>query len=74
MAMVHPDDLGFSHLEPISHASIHALFIAELGLAPLRIASPTDSHGEYHKIYFITLELEEDLRWSGKEVVLRVAR
>ncbi|KAL8291319.1 hypothetical protein RQP46_002297 [Phenoliferia psychrophenolica] len=74
MAMVHPDDLGFSRLEPVSHASMHALFLAELGLAPLRITSPTESQGEYHKLYFVKLELKGDSKWSGEEVVLRVAR
>ncbi|KAJ7717305.1 kinase-like domain-containing protein [Mycena maculata] len=73
MAMLHPDDEAFAKQEVLSHASISALFDERLGLVPTSITSP-ESQGQFHKVYFISLSDADGKPWSGRDVVLRVAR
>ncbi|KAJ7484540.1 kinase-like domain-containing protein [Mycena latifolia] len=73
MAMLHPDDEAFSKQEVLSHASISALFNDRLGLVPTSITSP-DSQGSFHKVYFVSLSEADGNKWSGQDVVLRIAR
>lgn len=73
MAMLHPSDLNFAKSDPVSLPSIISLFQDRLQLVPEEIISTTSSQGDYHKIYFVSLPKGRG-RWSGKNVVLRVAR
>ncbi|KAJ7138467.1 kinase-like domain-containing protein [Mycena crocata] len=74
MAMLHADDEAFAKQEILSHSSISALFNERLGLVPISSTSPPKSQGSFHKVYFISLSVAEGNRWSGRDVVLRVAR
>ncbi|KAJ7221851.1 phosphotransferase enzyme family-domain-containing protein [Mycena haematopus] len=75
MAMLHADDLAFSTQQVLSDSAISALFSERLDLLPTRIV-PSASQGMFHKVYFVSLEEKSSSNnpWSGKEVVLRVAR
>src|ERR1700733_13906892 len=73
MAMLHPDDKAFANQEILSQASISGLFNQHLGLVPTNITSP-ESQGQFHKVYFVSLPEADGHQWSGKDVVLRVAR
>ncbi|KAJ6578596.1 kinase-like domain-containing protein [Mycena sp. CBHHK59/15] len=73
MAMLHPDDEAFAKQEILSHASISSLFTERLGLVPTSITAPA-SQGDFHKVYFVSLSTTDGNRWSGRDVVLRVAR
>lgn len=85
--MIHDDDLKFTRpeSEPIPHDRIAALFERKTGLVPLSITSPRSSSGVYHKIYFISFGQPlaspqhrsptiSNEQWTGREVILRVAR
>ncbi len=74
MAMLHPSDSTFAQTDPLSPSLISSLFESSLGVSPANIESPTSSQGLYHKVYFVTLAESAHSRWSGKDVVLRVAR
>ncbi|KAJ7221771.1 kinase-like domain-containing protein [Mycena rebaudengoi] len=71
--MLHAEDEEFSRRDILSHESISALFNERLGLVPTSITSP-QSQGAFHKVYFVSLSVNEGKRWSGRDVVLRVAR
>ncbi|KAJ7052788.1 kinase-like domain-containing protein [Mycena amicta] len=73
MAWVHPDDEAFSHQDILAQDSIRGLFTTRLGLDAINISSSEDQ-GVYHKIYFVSLSEAEGNPWSGRDVVLRVAR
>ncbi|KAJ7716079.1 kinase-like domain-containing protein [Mycena metata] len=73
MAMLHPDDEKFAQQEVLSHTSISALFNERLGLVPTRITS-SENQGAFHKVYFVSLEQADGRPWSGRDVVLRIAR
>ncbi|KAF7297162.1 APH domain-containing protein [Mycena indigotica] len=73
MAWVHPDDESFSRRDLLSDTTIRELFTARLGLGVTSISSPED-HGVFHKLYFVSLSEAEGHSWSGRDVVLRVAR
>ncbi|KAK0190313.1 kinase-like domain-containing protein [Armillaria mellea] len=72
--MLHLSDSTFAQTDPLSPSSISSLFEGLLGVSPVNIESPKSSQGLYHKIYFVTLAESVHSRWSGKDVVLRVAR
>jgi hypothetical protein len=79
MAMLHPDDSTFAKSETISHKSIIRLFQDQISVTPSQITSPSSNQGAYHKVYFLRIPPALDnsgtgTKWSGKEVVLRVAR
>ncbi|KAK0491638.1 kinase-like domain-containing protein [Armillaria novae-zelandiae] len=74
MAMLHPSDSTFAQTDPLSPSLISSLFESSLGMSPVNIESPKSSQGLYHKVYFVTLAESAHSRWSGKDVVLRVAR
>ncbi|KAF7348476.1 APH domain-containing protein [Mycena venus] len=75
MAMLHADDYAFATQQVLSDSEISDLFTKCLGLTPTRITSPA-SQGAFHKVYFVSLEEKdsEENPWSGRDVVLRVAR
>ncbi|KAK7059596.1 APH domain-containing protein [Favolaschia claudopus] len=73
MAMLHAEDMAFATRHILSDSDISALFANRLGLLPTKITTPT-SQGSFHKVYFVSLEQKDGLPWSGKEMVLRVAR
>ncbi|KAJ7054472.1 kinase-like domain-containing protein [Mycena amicta] len=75
MAMLHADDEAFAQMDILTHDSIHRLFIDRLGLVPNTIGCP-EKQGSFHKVYFVGLSQAEGnpSQWSGKDVVLRVAR
>ncbi|KAF8217831.1 kinase-like domain-containing protein [Mycena galopus ATCC 62051] len=75
MAMLHADDLAFATQQVLSDSAVSALFTERIGLLPTRITAP-ESQGAFHKVYFVSLDekYNADISWSGKEVVLRVAR
>ncbi|KAJ7098385.1 kinase-like domain-containing protein [Mycena epipterygia] len=73
MAMLHPDDEAFSKQEILSHTAISSLFNDRLGLVPTSITCP-ESQGSFHKVYFVSLSESDGHPWSGRDVVLRVAR
>ncbi|KAJ6454584.1 phosphotransferase enzyme family-domain-containing protein [Mycena sanguinolenta] len=73
MALLHADDIAFATQQVLSDSAISALFTERLGLLPTRIlASP--SQGAFHKVYFVSLAEGNNNPWSGRDVVLRVAR
>ncbi|KAF7335993.1 APH domain-containing protein [Mycena sanguinolenta] len=73
MALLHADDFAFATQQVLSDSAISALFTERLGLLPTRIlASP--SQGAFHKVYFVSLGEGSNSPWSGRDVVLRVAR
>lgn len=73
MAMLHPDDEAFAKQQVLSDESISSLFKERLGLLPTRI-SASESQGAFHKVYFVSLPITDGNPWSGRDVVLRVAR
>ncbi|KAK0499438.1 kinase-like domain-containing protein [Armillaria luteobubalina] len=74
MAMLHPSDSTFAQTDPLSPSLISSLFERSLGVSLVNIESPKSSQGLYHKVYFVSLAESAHSRWSGKDVVLRVAR
>ncbi|KAJ6491415.1 phosphotransferase enzyme family-domain-containing protein [Mycena vitilis] len=73
MAMLHPDDEAFAKQQVLSDESVSIIFRQHLSLAHTRITVP-ESQGMFHKVYFVALAEKESHPWSGREVVLRVAR
>ncbi|KAJ6571950.1 kinase-like domain-containing protein [Mycena capillaripes] len=73
MAMLHPDDEAFATQQVLSDSSISAIFSVHLGLDPTRITA-SENQGQFHKVYFVALAEKDGHPWSGREVVLRVAR
>ncbi|KAJ6478840.1 kinase-like domain-containing protein [Mycena vitilis] len=73
MAMLHPDDGAFASQQVLSNESISSLFAERLALIPTRITA-SQSQGSFHKVYFVSLPTSDGNPWSGRDVVLRVAR
>ncbi|KAJ7637013.1 kinase-like domain-containing protein [Roridomyces roridus] len=74
MAMLHADDLAFAQRDDIlSNEAIATVFDSHLGLSPTSIIASANQ-GQFHKVYFVKLSQADGHRWSGRDVVLRVAR